>query len=353
MKISNECFIRWWLNRVSDNKKSDLCQRNECTDRDTFQLSWRAKRDMLNSHIESVENSGEPLTGVSYEDYCNYYYDKHGYRLCDYDMKIEYRQALKGSNASIAEREWRTNPEYRMPPRLYNSPEVISDREAALEKFRSGEQLEGWERTVMSAFPNMREGSKIIEEANVTRTENLLKKKISDAVSEAGLTLSDTDELKFEVWGDELKLSGNISEADLRLIEDKLYGSARGFQTLYHKRVDGFAEKGGFALAFLQSAERYLKEAGGTVSVFDLSIDSGGNIVGLPDEFDSFIKKNAIGEFGSVIDTEWGNHDDIKNARYMKKSFETAVKAIESGDYKRLKAMTCHLTYKNGTLSCN
>lgn len=351
MKIRNELFIRWWLNRAPDNKKSNLSKSKERNDSDTFQLSWHAKRNLLNSHIESVENSGEPLTDVSYEDYCNYYYDKHGYRLCDYDMKIEYRQALKGSNASIAEKEWRTNPEYRMPPRLFNSPEVISDREAALEKFRSGEKLEGWERTIMSAFPNMREGSKIIEEANVTRTENLLKKKISNAVAEAGVTLSDTDELNFEVWGDELKLCGSIDKADLKFIEDKLYSSARSFQILYHKRVEGFAEKGGLELGFLQSAERYLKEAGETVSVFDLSIDDSGNIIGLPDELDSFIKKNAIGEFGSVIDTEWGNHDDIKNARYMKKSFETAVNVIKSGDYDRLRSMICKLTYKDGKFS--
>ena len=62
-----------------------IIKKNIGKNEDTVHISWRAKQDMLNEHIEKVEKSGEPLIGVSYEEYRTYYYEKHG-RLSNYEM---------------------------------------------------------------------------------------------------------------------------------------------------------------------------------------------------------------------------------------------------------------------------
>ena len=64
---------------------------------DVVQISYKAKRQLKNEYIENALDSGKPMTGVTYEEYCDYYYDKHGYYDKD-NMKREYKQALRGDN---------------------------------------------------------------------------------------------------------------------------------------------------------------------------------------------------------------------------------------------------------------
>ena len=355
MKVGNNNIRQWYLDFFFGRSRvKPLLPKTPNNDNcDTFQLSWRAKRDILNAHIEKTLNSGEPMTGVSYEDFCNYYYDKHGYRLSEYDMKIEYQQALKGDNASLKEKEWRTNPEYRMPTRLFNSPEVTADREAALEKYRNGEKLELWESQLLVTFPNAGEGCDRVNEAKTECMTRNLQNDISSVLSELGIELSENDELNFEVWGYNMKVTGTIPYNKLELINEKLAERSQGFQIVYHRRghMDE-AKSGGLSLVYLQSAEKFLKEAGGG-SVFDIGKDENGNFTGLPGDLGEFIKKNAIGKFGIGVDEKYKDREeDIKKALYMRETFNSVIETVQNGDYNRLKAMTCKLTYKNGVLSC-
>ena len=361
MKVNDNNIRQWYLDFFfGRNRVKPLLPKtsnnNNC---DTFQLSSKAKRAALNAHIEKTLNSGEPMTGVSYEEFCDYYYDKHGFRKSNDDMMQEYKQALKGDNASLKEKEWRINPDYRIPPRLYNSPEVTADREAALEKYRNGEELTAWEKNVMHTFSDMRIGSKIIAEASFIRGTNSLQDKISNAISSAGIELDEDTELTFEVWGRNIKVSGNLDDNTLETIQNALYGIDDGrigysLQTFYYRsdRNRTFAE-GSTTLDFLKKAEELLQDSGDGITIFDLSLDKDGNIVGLPESMDKFIKENAIGKFGEPLDEKYASRSkEILEARYMKESFLTAVKAVQDGSYESMKSMTCKLTYKNGVLSC-
>lgn len=349
----NSLFLQSYLNFFADRNAKKMSIANSIKNNDNVQISWRAKRDMRNTEIEKMINSGKPMTGVSYEEFGDYYYDKHGYRLSNYEMEIEYRQALKGSNASLKEKEWRTNPEYRMPTSLFSSPEVTADREAALEKYRNGENLELWESQLLVTFPNAGEGCDRVNEAKTECMTRDLQNDVASALSELGITLSEDDELYFEVWGYEMTVTGTIPDDKLELINEKLAERSQGFQIVYHRNghIDE-AESGGLSLVYLQSAEKFLKEAGGG-SVFDIGKDANGNFTGLPDNLGAFIKENAIGEFGIGVSEKYKDREeDIKKALYMRETFNSVIETVQNGDYDRLKNMTCKLTYKNGVLSC-
>ena len=356
MRINNNDMWQWYVDFFLGNsgKVRPLLNKKTNNDNcDTFQLSWQAKRAVFDAHIEETINSGEPLKGVSYEDFCIYYYNKHTYRLSECDMKIEYQQALKGDNASLREKEWRTNPDYRVPQRLFSSPEVTADREAVLEKLRRNEKLEEWETRLLNTFPNAYEGNLRENEARLEGQKVKYQNFISSALSEAGIELSEDDELQFEVWGYDITVTGTISDDKLALLNEKLADKALGFQYIYQQsgHIDE-AKAGGFALVYLQSAEHILKEAGGG-SVFDIGKDANGNFTGLPGDLGEFIKKNAIGKFGIGVDEKYKDREeDIKKALYMRETFNAVIKTVQNGSYDRLKSMTCKLTYKNGILSC-
>ena len=339
--MRNNGNIKPLLNKKTNN---DNC--------DTVHVSYETKRKLRNEYIEKALNSGEPLTGISYEEYRDYFIDKHHY-VDNYKIEHEYKQALKGDNAALKNKEWRTNPDYRVPQRLFSSPEVTADREAVLEKLRRNEKLEEWETRLLNTFPNAYEGNLRENEARLEGQKVKYQNFISSALSEAGIELSEDDELQFEVWGYDITVTGTISDDKLALLNEKLADKALGFQYIYQQsgHIDE-AKAGGFALVYLQSAEKFLKEAGGG-SVFDIGKDENGNFTGLPGDLGEFIKKNAIGKFGIGVDEKYKDREeDIKKALYMRETFNSVIKTVQNGSYDRLKSMTCKLTYKNGVLSC-
>ncbi|MDE7289988.1 MAG: hypothetical protein K2N71_10885, partial [Oscillospiraceae bacterium] len=297
-------------------KPKNKIVRNE----DTFVSSKRTKTiHMINiAEIDKIINSGEPLRGVSFEEYCVY----HSLKNNIHDPKREYIQALKGDKASLREREWRTNPNYRIPERLYNSPEVTADREAVLEKLRRGEDVSGWESSILKTFSNAYEGNLIENEARNEGARVRLQNKVTSALSEAGIELSEDDELQFEVWGyDMIAVTGNISDDKLELVKETFADNALGFQYIY--QISGHSDEakaGGLALVYLQSAEKFLKEAGGG-SVFDIGKDADGNFTGLPGDLGEFIKKNAVGTFGIGSEVYKSREEDSQKALYMREPF--------------------------------
>jgi len=358
MKIHNNLFQQLAMSFFLRGKssRSVVSQRNKgVKNEDTVHISWRAKQDMLNEHIEKVENSGEPLTGVSYEEYRTYYYEKHG-RLSNREMEIQYQQAVKGDNASLKQKEWRHNPEYPIPVRLYNSPEVTADREAAIEKYRRGEELTDCEKRVMDTFSNWGVRESVMKPAELERKTLLLQNRLANAFSKAGIRLGEEDEITFEAWGKSVEISGNVDESTINamyaaLEENNITG--RSFQGLYNMAHEEEAIVGGFALSFLRSAEDHLRDEGSGVTVFDLSLDGNRNVVGLPKSLDERLKRDAILEMDESVPEKYGDRlNDITKARYIREAFRSAVETIQKGDYDRLRAMTCKVTYKSGVLSC-
>lgn len=108
---------------------------------------YQMKRQVLNDRIEKAIDSGEPLRGVSYNEYLTYCLEKNGF--VDTDTQQFYKQALKGDNAALRNKQWRTDPDYIVPKRLYNDPLITADRDAALEKLAKNEKLEDWEQRLL------------------------------------------------------------------------------------------------------------------------------------------------------------------------------------------------------------
>ena len=109
----------------------------------------QAQRRLLTERIEKTIDSGEPLRGVSYNEYLTYYLEKNG--SIDTDTQQFYIQDLKGDNAALSNKQWRTDKNYIIPKRLYDNPLITADRDAAIEKLAKNEKLEDWEQRLLDA----------------------------------------------------------------------------------------------------------------------------------------------------------------------------------------------------------
>ena len=356
MKINNNNLLRQWALSFffggSSTKPLLKAKNKSIKNADTVKISLQSKQDMRSDEIKKMIDSGEPLKGVTYEEYRAYHIKYKQHDVLG-NSRQGYAQALKGDNAALKNKEWRTNPNYRVPQRLFSSPEVTADREAVIEKIRRGEEITEWETRLLHTFPDVAEGIRLEDEARLEATKVKFQNKISSALSEVGIELSEDDELQFEVWGYDMTVTGNISDDKLELANEVLADYAHALQYIY--QISGHrdeVEAGGLALPYLQTAEKILKDAGGG-SIFDIRSDGNGSFTGIPNDLAEFIRKNAIGQFGFGVDEKYKDREeDIKKALFMREVFNSAIKTVQNGDYDRLKAMTCKLTYKNGILSC-
>lgn len=107
----------------------------------------QAQRRLMTERIEKSIDSGEPLRGVSYNEYLTYYLEKNG--SLDTNTPQFYKQDLKGDNAALRNKQWRTDPDYIIPERLYNDPLITADKDAAIEKLAKNEKLEDWEQRLL------------------------------------------------------------------------------------------------------------------------------------------------------------------------------------------------------------
>lgn len=110
----------------------------------------KAVRDLQNKQIGKKLESGEPLRGVSYNEFMTYYLEKNG--TVDLKTMQLYKQAVKGDAAALKAKQWRTDPDYIIPERLYGDPAILADRDAALEKAAKNEKLEDWEQRLLDTL---------------------------------------------------------------------------------------------------------------------------------------------------------------------------------------------------------
>lgn len=114
-----------------------------------FNMLYETKQKFAAERIEKALDSGEPLRGVSYNEYLSYYLQKNG--SIDTNTQQFYIQDLKGDNAALSNKQWRTDKNYIIPKRLYDNPLITADRDAAIEKIAKNEKLEDWEQRLLDA----------------------------------------------------------------------------------------------------------------------------------------------------------------------------------------------------------
>ncbi len=313
------------------------------------ELSLEAERLVRNGYIDSVLENGEPLHGISYNEYRSYYEDKYGY--IDDRVKQSYKQALKGDDAALRDREWRSNPSYEIPRRLFNDPLVTADRNAAIDKIRNGEELEEWEHQLLNTFPDAVEGNHIYIDAMVAGQLHKVEKRVAADLAAAGIELAPNEEIQFEVWGYDMKVSGNLDDDKLKAIYDAVSCHSKSMYSVYVDTKNSMSPSDITECFQLIYAENYLKDTG--VSVFDISLDNKGNLVGLPNELANFIKNNVDKPLFISTSKGWDERDpNVQKARLMRDTFKSAVQTIANGRYDYYRSKTGVLTFKNGTLSC-
>ena len=316
-------------------------QRPDNNTKDVVVISDQTLTKLRNEYIEATLESGEPLEGISYDDFVWYYIDKQGFRWEDETMQRLYSQALKGDNASCAEREWRTNPDFIIMPRIFDSPELTEDREAAFEKFKNGEELTELENRLLSTFPDAAEGQRRINEVNFERGKIAFWQNLHDKLASSGVELSPDDEITFTVYGYELiDVKGTVDDEKLAAIKEAMKNDAYSLDMIYNNKYNSEKMGGDIRYEFskFKKAQHYLDLAGGG-SLLDISKDSDGNYHGIPDILDKFLRENKQYK-GQII-------ADIQ-AMWVCQAFDAAISAIEAGRYDWYKSQICTVTYKNG-----
>lgn len=347
-KVAQSELMKTYIGNVSQTSKS-VFSRAVTANGVRVELSPDAERIMRNDYIDRVLESGEPLHGISYDEYRSYYEDKHGF--IDDKIRQDYKQALKGDDAALRDREWRSNPNYEIPQRLFNDPLIVADRNAVIEKIRNDEDLEEWEHQLLNTFPDAEEGNKIYIDAMITRQFHRVEKSVVADLTAAGIELAPDEEIQFEVWGYDMKVSGNLDDEKLQAIYDAVSCHSKSMYSVYVDYNNSMSP-GDITECFrLIYAENYLKDTG--VSVFDISLDDKGNLVGLPDEMANFIDENVDKPLIVSSSKGWDERDpNVQKARLMRDTFKSAIRTIANGRYNYFRSKVGVLTFKNDTLSC-
>ena len=140
------------MNSSSNSFFDPYSMMNSMTGGLSYNFSFEMKQAMISSKIEKAVSSGEPMRGVSYNEYLTYYLEKNG--SIDKTAIQFYKQDLKGDNAALKDKQWRTDPDYIIPKRLYKNPLITADKEAALDNLARNEQLEDWEQRLLDTLAN-------------------------------------------------------------------------------------------------------------------------------------------------------------------------------------------------------
>lgn len=335
---------------ISDNVKlvdgkleiKDPLEKNIKKPEDVLLISDETLTELRNKYIEISLESGEPMQGVSYDEFVDYYFDKDGFTRDDKFMRQLYYQAQKGWKASCAEHEWRTNPSYifRMSSPMFDSPEFTEDREAAFEKLKNGGQLTQMEKDLLETFPDFDEGCKRVNEVHQELYQKSIHQRMLDKMSE----LSPDDEITFTVWGYKiLDVQGTVSDEKLAAIKESMTDEAKNLYNIYQNSPEFRGMSGGTGYQFGQfiKAQQYLELAGGG-SLLDISKDSDGNYHGIPKELDDFLRANK--NFNGV------NEREKLQAFHISHAFDQAIAAVEAGRYDWFMSKIGTVTYKNGEL---
>lgn len=307
--------------------------------KDVIVVSEESLKEMRNKYIEESMESGEPMKGVSYDDFVDYLVDKQGFRSSDDYMQRLYAQTQKGWKASCAQHEWRTNPNFIMTAPMFDSPELTEDREAAFEKFKNGEELTRLEKDLLETFPDFNEGQRRVNEVISAQSKIKFQKNLLDTLASSGVELSPDDEITFTVWGyDLIDVKGTVSDEKLAAIKEAMKEKAYSLDCIYSSKHIRLSEGTKLQFDQFKMAQYYLDQAGGG-SLLDISKDQNGDYHGIPEKLDKFLKENKRyrGDDMARLKAIWVEH-----------AFDAAIAAVEAGRHDWFKSKVGTVTYKNG-----
>lgn len=307
--------------------------------KDAIVISEETLKKLRNEYIGRSLESGEPMEGVCYDDFVDYYRDKQGFTWDDRIMQQLYYQAQKGWKASCAEREWRTNPNYIVSSPMFDSPELTEDREAAFEKFKNGGELTQLEKDLLDTFPDFDEGQKRINEVMQERGKIAFKQKMLDQLASSGVELSPDDEITFTVWGyDIIDVKGTVDDEKLASIKEAMKERAHSLDCIYSSKYIKMSADTKLQFDQFKKAQHYLDLAGGG-SLLELSKDQNVNYHGIPEKLNKFLKENKHyhGNDMKRLQAIWAEH-----------AFDVAIEAVKAGRYEWFKSKVGTVTYRNG-----
>lgn len=310
---------------------------------DTFELSPETETRMRDEYIGRTLESGEPLKGISLEDFKFYYIRKLGFSWSDEHTRQLYSQAQKGWKASCAQHEWRTDPNFVFTLPMFDSPELTEDREAAFEKFKNGGELTRLEKDLLSTFPDVNEGQRRINEVVQERGTAAFRQRLLDKMASSGVELTPDDEITFTVWGyDIIDVTGTVDDEKLNAIREAMKDEAHSLDLIGSGKVTHGMSKGTrFQFDQFKEAQHYLDLAGGG-SLTELSKDGDGNYHGIPDELDKFLRENKHYH---------GNDMARLQAIWVEHAFDAAIAAVEEGRHDWFRSKVGTVTFKNGEFS--
>lgn len=309
--------------------------------KDAVVISEETLKKARNEYIEKSLESGEPMKGISYNDFVEFYREKDGYYREEDFMKQLYYQAQKGWKASCAEREWRTNPNFilSIPWFKFDSPELAEDREAAFEKLKNGGELTQIEKDLLDTFSDLDVRCKRVNEVIQELGKKRIQQRMLDKMSAA--ELSPYDEITFTVWGYKIiDVQGKLSNEKLAAIKESMTDEASHLYMIYQNSPAMRAMSKGTGYQFGQfiKAQQYLELAGGG-SLLELSKDRNGDYHGIPEKLDKFLKENK----------HYRGDDEARlQAMWVEHAFDEAIAAVKAGRYEWFMSKVGTVTYKNG-----
>ena len=345
----------WYLSRFQNNspllagRAISLPTNNASANSDTVTVS----RDAKFAQMDNIINSGEPLTGVSYDEYTDYNYWKTENFLCNKEMKQNYNQAVRGTNDVIAKQDW-DNENFVITNKMRENPDYQKVVQEQADKWANGEDLTDGEKKILF------DDNEKYMSSSCERCLLSYEKHISGLLSENGISLDKDEKIGLSVYGSTFSVTGNVSEEKRTEIENVLNSMTKaqkvGFEVTYMDGVPSYNKNIPRAQQIISDsvgdAEYLLNEfSGGKVKLQDLSIDSSGKIQGLPKELENYFDEISS-DLRAPIETDVkSERDEIMSKRVFKQELETAVKIVQTKGYENLPRYSSYFEFSDSKLT--
>lgn len=317
---------------------------------DTVTLSREANFSQIAKRVDS----GEPLTGVSYEEYKDYYYDTNHNFLSEREMRQTYQQAVRGTNDIVAKQDW-YDEDVILTPEIQSDSEFQNAVSKQAERWANGETLTDAEKKVLQSDFNQ------YLSASSQRNYGLESEHISNLLSENGLALNDDEKIQISLYAGQFDVSGNIAGDKQAAIENVLNSLTKrekdSIGALYTNEVStSYTKNVSKGERFLSSSigeTEYLlnQYSGGQVKLQDLSIDGSGQVQGLPEELQKYFEGVTSDLQAPTGTDDFSKNQSVTTKRAQKLAVETAVKALQEQGYDNLPRYSYLFEFSEGTLS--
>jgi len=348
----------WYLKLLNNDnsvyeKRSTNNKTNEAISKlDTVAISREARF----SQIERTIASGKPLTGLSFDQYCEEYYFSslnQAPRGGMYEARQEFNQAVRGTEDIITKQDW-YGEGVILSPQIVNSDAFQQHINGLAEKWANGEKLTEKQRFAL------RTNEKVYLEVEVKRSLKIKSEQINNLLSKHGIALDGNERIQISLYGDKFTVDGDFSQEKQIAIKNALNTLTKNekssYKVLYMRdNVSSYAKNISKGDRFLSSSveeTEYLLEqySGGRVKLEDLTLNSFGQIEGLPDGLVQYFE-GITSEKDLPIETDSiSERNNIMTKRVQKEAMETVLKSIQELGYKNLPRYSFNFEFSGSKL---